>query len=254
MYWALATLPRSSGDISEAIQFETTMAIRIIPVLEEVEHKSETQEYWVSRWEESVATLEDLYSDPKLSLQLMLAAATSEKIAKNRLLAQGFSRDEIDTMPPMRIVLIDAARQLRRETDNLIKGTLLPDEVGRSLTADASQANQKWMRDSPFELASVILSVAQPAVKAFKDAETREIFVLNRLMTIEAIRMHAAAHDGRLPANLCELQPVPALPNAFTGEPFGYELIMENEKQQVILTADGHSYLNYNETRIIITN
>ena len=42
------------------------------------------------------------------------------------------------------------------------------------------------------------------------------------LRAIEAIRMHAHAHDGKLPASLDEVKIVPVPHNPATGQPFAY--------------------------------
>ncbi|MEZ6054431.1 MAG: hypothetical protein R3C02_24095 [Planctomycetaceae bacterium] len=43
-------------------------------------------------------------------------------------------------------------------------------------------------------------------------------------MTIEAIRMHMAVNEGRLPASLDEISIVPVPNNPVTNVPFSYEL------------------------------
>ena len=44
------------------------------------------------------------------------------------------------------------------------------------------------------------------------------------LRAVEAVRMHAATHDGALPASLDEVAIVPVPSDLVTGGPFGYEL------------------------------
>ena len=43
-------------------------------------------------------------------------------------------------------------------------------------------------------------------------------------MTLEALRMHAAEHNGELPLSLEDLSPVPALPDPYTGKAFVYQV------------------------------
>ena len=52
---------------------------------------------------------------------------------------------------------------------------------------------------------------------------------------IEAIRLHAAAHGGKLPAKLEEIREVPIPINPVTGRPFAYRL----DGDTAILDAEG---------------
>jgi hypothetical protein len=53
------------------------------------------------------------------------------------------------------------------------------------------------------------------------------------LLTVEAIRMHAASHDGKPPVRLNEITEVPLPIDPVGGNPFSYEVVDET----VILTA-----------------
>jgi hypothetical protein len=44
------------------------------------------------------------------------------------------------------------------------------------------------------------------------------------LRVIEALRMYAASHDGRLPARLEDIDQIPVPDNPATGKPFAYRL------------------------------
>ena len=59
-----------------------------------------------------------------------------------------------------------------------------------------------------------------------------------RLMTVEALRMHAANHDGKLPESLDQLDPVPAMPDPYTGKQFGFRIESIDGRATVTLTAD----------------
>ena len=56
-----------------------------------------------------------------------------------------------------------------------------------------------------------------------RQAQTRLEQRIALLRVVESLRMHAAGHDGKLPASLTELFP-PAPDDPFTGKPFRYEL------------------------------
>jgi hypothetical protein len=67
-----------------------------------------------------------------------------------------------------------------------------------------------------------LTSLLLPAVSGVMQAEVRMARNLAALQMIEAIRMHAAAGGGKLPAALAEVTIVPVPRNPATGEPFPY--------------------------------
>jgi hypothetical protein len=80
-------------------------------------------------------------------------------------------------------------------------------------------------------LASVLL----PAVANCQVVVERMERRIAALRTIEAVRLHAATHDGKLPNALSDVTEVPIPLNPFTGEPFAYRL----EGDTAILEAAG---------------
>jgi hypothetical protein len=63
-----------------------------------------------------------------------------------------------------------------------------------------------------------------PAVHSAMAAEVRLQTRFAAIQTIEALRMHAAAHDGQLPKALADVTIVPVPLNPATDKPFPYEL------------------------------
>ena len=68
-------------------------------------------------------------------------------------------------------------------------------------------------------LASLLL----PAVSAVFTASARTDQYIEMLRTAEAVRLFAAGHNGRLPANLAEIGEVPVPIDPATNQPFVYE-------------------------------
>ena len=65
-------------------------------------------------------------------------------------------------------------------------------------------------------IASVILPTASAPLFAFVRTDRQ----LAALRCIEALRLYAAAHDGKLPATLDDIKEVPIPLNPMTGKPF----------------------------------
>ena len=63
-----------------------------------------------------------------------------------------------------------------------------------------------------------------PAVDKVFVTQARTDRQIAALRCIEAIRLHVAAHDGRLPRQLSEITEVPVPRDPVTGEPFEYRI------------------------------
>jgi hypothetical protein len=63
-----------------------------------------------------------------------------------------------------------------------------------------------------------------PAIQAVRSAQVRLERDVASLRVVEALRMYAADHDGKLPKTLDEITAVPIPPNPATGNSFEYRL------------------------------
>jgi len=111
----------------------------------------------------------------------------------------------------MHIVLLDASHELRRVGDDMGRAHLLPTSLSKPLFDREDEKFQQWIGENRLSsVGAAVAGVIFPAVRQAKEAETRMLVRHNRLMTLEALRMHAAEHSGELPKSLDELNPVPA--------------------------------------------
>jgi hypothetical protein len=69
-----------------------------------------------------------------------------------------------------------------------------------------------------------LVTVLSPAIQAAREAQVRLDRELASLRVIEALRMYAADHDGKLPERLNAITEVPIPLNPATGQPFVYRL------------------------------
>ena len=77
------------------------------------------------------------------------------------------------------------------------------------------------------KLANPLLTLFQdllPALNAARLAGVRSERQFDALQCIEAIRLYAATHDGKLPASLEAMTETPAPIDPGTGKPFGYKV------------------------------
>lgn len=245
LYWAIARIPRPLINISESVLWELRNVNRVFPVLAEAESATWTEAEAAQKWGaliEDLKVLGGMTSADSTSIQLKLAIAslTLAGSAKERLTAAGLSSERLNKMSALQIVLADAGRELRRAGDAMAKSSLLPASLAAPLSAQSSMEFDQWVQNqSHNSVGAAIAGVLFPAFRQAREAETRTLVGQHRLMTLEAIRMHAAEHDGQPPESLDRLSPVPAMPDPYTDRPFEYRVEKDGERFLITLRAAG---------------
>jgi hypothetical protein len=225
LYWALAWLPKPLVDMRKGLENETTFMLAGVPGLRDVRKGTMSKE-------KAGQLLDDLFRQTQMMAGWTgenrpapgpLGAAIAMKYygpAKKHLATLGRTKEEIEAMPVAQAVLIYMLDDYEHWRDELFKWNVLPywqAEPGRTA---ADQAFQKWMSD---EGKGNLLTLLLPSLGAASYQQA----VLDRrvaaLQTIEAVRLYAAAHDGKCPASLEGLTDAPAPLDPVTGKPFVYQ-------------------------------
>ena len=118
------------------------------------------------------------------------------------------------TFPPEQVILLDEKREYVVRRDDSTKLMGLP--VWQAAALEARHTAKK----PPALFADALL----PFTKTILNAQGRLDQRIALLRHVEALRLHAAEHGGKLPASLSEVA-VPLPDDPFTGKPFRYELI-----------------------------
>jgi len=244
LYWALAAIPRPIVRVTESMHWEFHAIHQVLPMLREAETEEWTEQQAQSAWSKMIENLkatgaltDSAFVDSAISLTAR--GVTQGKPARNRLRSMGFSDERLAQMPDLQCVLADASLEITRMTDDMMKGLLLPNAISSGLRLQAEQRYQNWRRATPPSVGALVGRPLTPVTRQVKEAERRAHMRFNRLMTLEAMRMHAAEHNGQLPKTLDELSPVPAMPDPYTGEHFDYRLESDDNGQVVVLEAAG---------------
>ncbi|MGA2796342.1 MAG: hypothetical protein ABSE63_02060, partial [Thermoguttaceae bacterium] len=107
------------------------------------------------------------------------------------------------------------------------------------------ESNNELLESYQKEVQGIAVLFANYRLTARRQALTERQF--DSLRTIEAIRLYAYSHGGKLPGSLDDVKEVPIPPNPMTGKPFSYRL----EGDTAVMLADGDTQTNY-EYRIKI--
>jgi hypothetical protein len=217
-YWALTELPRPFFDLHKALQGEKMGLYGSLPALRDIESKPLTPE----QQQELVNAYTYLESDHKptwndrLEVTSLVLRAYPE--AKQALIAEGRKPEDVEALPALQVVLIHSLHQYQRIQDDMFKWYGLPYWEARPHFEQAD----KQFRQARARLEGVPFILAIPAIQKAAAAPVRLDRRIAALRCVEAIRLFAAAHGGKLPASLGDITEVPIPIDPMTGKAFAY--------------------------------
>ena len=148
--------------------------------------------------------------------------------AKQSLVSQGCSSKLVEAMPVRQAVLAYSFDRYLYWRDELFKWYGLPYFQAISglhyVEGQLSRGPADLSEGAPFR--ELLPSLARARLLLVRSERN-----LDALSCIEAIRMYAADHGGKLPVSLKEITQVPIPINRDTGAPFGYQL---NDKTAIL--------------------
>ena len=220
-YWALSTLPSPMFDVPKWIRSERVFLTVSLPALRDPENM--TSEEWtvtLKKFREYMApddnnasTLERLISDNAANAQM---AADARPYLK----ARGYSDERLDEMGVPAVLATYMMDDYRSRFDAIAKLVYLPFPQALPLIVEQEKRMTRARGEpGPGLLADTLLPAMSKALAAPYRLE-RQIAALR---IVEAVRDHAAHHEGALPATLKDVRlPIPEDP--MTGQAFGYEV------------------------------
>jgi hypothetical protein len=215
LYWALTDLPCPLVDLRKGLQGDGVLAAADLRLLRDDAPMTEAQvEALVSRLSGTIGILREQAGRPPRNLRAQIRAWVKdpEKVsaARDRLVDAGSAKDLVKKLPPAQLLLLDQKLALGVQRDERMKLlALAPWQI--ALLAD------KEPRKGGGLFADLI-----PDVLVGRRAQGRLEQRVALLRHVEALRLYAAAHDGKLPAKLSDCG-VPLPDDPFTGKPFRYE-------------------------------
>jgi hypothetical protein len=214
LYWALTSLP--APFVSLAIGFEGER-IFIATELRDLDDKNPMTTAQLKKLITYVDRLLELGRNEKKTLDVLREYSEDEKYmaaARARLIElAGIPAERLDTFSPYQVILLNEKLHYEIDRDDAMKFAILPTwEAIPRIDALAVPSRR-----------SVFFGFL-PAVQKVRRAQGRLEQRIALLRHVEAIRMYAAAHEGKVPAKLADID-VPLPVDPFTGKPFRYEVI-----------------------------
>ena len=233
LYWSLTELPRPFVDMRKPLQGERLSCYSLYPGLAEV--ALDLQAGPLTREQLREMTAKYLFFDEALfggdgrflnRWLLGLSIARKHEAAKRALIAAGRPRDKVEAMPPLQVAMLHAFDEYDRHLDALVKCQSLPyweatpaiDKHERAVRQARVDARDPTSNAPALPIAPLLL----PAVSKVMRGQVRLERRLAALRIIEAVRLYAADHDGKLPPSLADIKDVPVPVNPATGKPFHY--------------------------------
>ncbi len=251
LYWAMATVPQPLGNFRKSILTELDGIERMFPVLRDAENDDLDAAAWDLTWKKTIQQVQELEKNfgmrNRLSISIPLTVLSGTREAKGRLVKAGYDPQKLSAMPNERIVALDALLELRSISNEMLKVALVPKTTRPSWLQEQGTRAESLLAEGQ-ETPSLGKSIAQlllPAVLSAEMAQQRSMMMHARLMTLEAIRIHAAQNNGQLPSTLDELKAAPSVPDPFTHHDFLYSVSDQGTYQEVTLTAQVPDQLSY---------
>jgi hypothetical protein len=224
LYWALTNLPSPLISLNGGIEGERMLIRGQFRDLDDSAPMSAEQIDKLMKmidYLREVAKIEQKPTEPDRSTRAWVAARTGDEkllsAARRRLVEVGLPEERLKRFPAEQIILLDEYREYEVRRDDFMKIANLPIwQVQEELAAQQSQLKAIKADDHPF----VILV---PALYKVRQSQARLEQRIALLRIVEALRLYAAGHDGKLPAKLADC-PVPLPDDPITGKPFPYEV------------------------------
>ena len=232
LYWPLTDLPRPLFDMRKQMQGERVGVYGTFPGAAEMAGDLNAKP-WTP---EQIANLMFIWgyvadNDDKTRIgkaadevKMLLRVAAQHEAAKKVLLGEGRPKELVDAMPHLQVALLVSLRQWDHVFDESLKCQGLP-YPDLTTALDRAEVRQREIMEDPNGPAMPIarlLLVRVRKVLALRAQIDRRVAALR---CVEAVRLYAAAHDGKLPASLDDVKDVPIPDDPVTGKPFGYRRV-----------------------------
>jgi len=228
LYWALTALPRPLVSMREGLETEQRVGENLVPELAETDEPHSRAEWGVlleKLYNRLRHLAERITSDAQVNarlrsqLDLDLASFKKENLAPSQEYLKTIHHmdaQRVKAMSEDEVVARALVGQYQDMRDDLFKLGYLPWRDARSRIKETEQ-RLKSVKAGPL----TVLAELEPTISCL-EAEMRLDRRVAALRVVEAIRLYAASHDGKLPEELNQMTVVPVPEDPATGKPFEY--------------------------------
>jgi hypothetical protein len=217
LYWALTNLPVPLVPLNKGMDGERMIVTMLFRDLDDSRPMSPEQlKTFIAEMDKLLGEEEPIKSARGVRGWLDARNKDSAKIdaARRRLIESGLPEERVRRFPADQVIFLDEKCGFEIRRDDFMKTLNLPVWQGEAVAARIKPDPQ------PNLFAGALLGGLDSVHRAQGRLDQR----IAMLRHAEALRLHAAEHDGKLPAKLSEIS-VPLPDDPFTGKPFRYERI-----------------------------
>jgi hypothetical protein len=212
LYWALTNLPRPFIVMDKGWEGERLL------ILSELRGLNDSAPMNADQLQKVIAHIDflrEVGGKPKKFTRAWLTKRNKDEkliaAARRRLVEVGLAEERVARFPVDQVLLLDEKRGYEEIRDETMKLMNLP-------TWEIEKLAQPLKPSDLENLFGILL----PSLLKVRRAQARLDQRLALLRHVEALRLYAAAHDGKLPEKLTDC-PVPLPDDPFTGKPFRYQ-------------------------------
>lgn len=227
LYWSLTAMPPSlfspEKPFTMEMDYVRLMVPELVTAMESPEEMSD--EDWIRMDVSLKKALEDIGEEHRGGMNsLDFGGVVTYPIARQWMLDQGRTEEEIDKMSPAKVIGLWSVYRYEIHRDNALKVIMLPYWQMKQREKELEGA---WAQSEPDKLTPLgrMVNMLFPATGGYMNALARSRQTREVLRIVEALRIYAAENDGKLPEKLERIQSVPIPPvDPFSGEAFKYRL------------------------------
>jgi hypothetical protein len=207
LYWALTNLP------DPLVSMQAGLAGEPVLLRGEFHELDENAPMKPEQLKKLIARISNVLGNAREFVNARIKDAGYLSAARRRLVEAGYPEKRLLRFPAEQIILLDEIRGYDEHRDDIVKFMTLPAWQVETLAGPISKPRKD----------AGLFDEALPAFLKVRRAQGRLEQRIALLRHVEALRLFAAEHEGRLPAKLEEIS-VPLPVDPFTGKPFHYEV------------------------------
>lgn len=230
LYWSLTSLPTPFIELRRPLQGERLFVDALFPGIREAIRDRKPEAFPLEKLQGLIrdmgflpgrGLLEEGVPALTNKMGLALHAAKLYPEARKALAARGWTERELETLPVTTAALMLEILEYERVYDDIVKWFGLPYHQARPGLARAVRGVRAEKAGDG--LGTVLAGLLTPAVDTMIAASVRLDRRIALLRCVEALRLHAAAHNGQLPEKLADVTEVPVPLDPHTGKDFEYQ-------------------------------
>ena len=226
LYWALTALPRPLVDPRASLQMESASIYDLLPEVRTIEQTVLTNDQVMVLWKRAAAMFGPTEDSGQWLDHVRDITNTMGQYprAKAHLLERGYAAATVEAWPALYTILVYQHQEFRRVRDLAFKWGYVPYAQAREGLRAGELAMSGLTKYSHGSILANPLAGFMPALYRIRFLSTRLERDIAMLRCVEAIRMYAADHEGKLPGSLAEIRKVPIPLDPVHGGAFKYQV------------------------------